>query len=103
MFDHVTIRVGDRTASERFYDTVLAPLGVERTYRTGTFSEWRDFLLTPPGDAKTAPPRPPLRFVAPSRGQGDEVLRAGAPARDPPDARPGARAPDRPASYPAVP
>ncbi|MFL6159312.1 MAG: VOC family protein, partial [Marmoricola sp.] len=27
MFDHVTIRVSDRTASERFYDTVLAPLG----------------------------------------------------------------------------
>ena len=34
MFDHVTIRVGDRTASERFYDTVLRPLGIERTYRT---------------------------------------------------------------------
>ena len=39
MFDHVTIRVGDRTASEGFYDTVLAPLGIDRTYRTGAFSE----------------------------------------------------------------
>ena len=37
MFDHVTIRVGDRNASERFYDTVLSPLGIERTYRTERF------------------------------------------------------------------
>jgi hypothetical protein len=27
MFDHATIRVTDRSASERFYDAVLAPLG----------------------------------------------------------------------------
>jgi catechol 2,3-dioxygenase-like lactoylglutathione lyase family enzyme len=31
MFDHVTIRVTDRTTSERFYDTVLIPLGIDRT------------------------------------------------------------------------
>ena len=49
MFDHVTIRVTDREASEAFYDTVLAPLGIVRTYRTEQFSEWQDFLLT--GDA----------------------------------------------------
>jgi catechol 2,3-dioxygenase-like lactoylglutathione lyase family enzyme len=36
VFDQVTIRVTDRTASEHFYDTVLAPLGIDRTYRTGT-------------------------------------------------------------------
>src|ERR671923_298944 len=38
MFDHVTIRASDRTASERFYDTVLTELGVDRTYQTGSFS-----------------------------------------------------------------
>ena len=27
MFDHVTIRVSDRDASRRFYETVLSPLG----------------------------------------------------------------------------
>ncbi len=39
MFDHVTIRVGDRAASERFYATVLAALGIDETYRTSAFSE----------------------------------------------------------------
>src|SRR4051812_36893372 len=29
MFDHVTIRVTDRPASERFYATVLSALGIE--------------------------------------------------------------------------
>ena len=37
MFDHVTIRVADRAASERFYDTVLTPLGLDATYRTELF------------------------------------------------------------------
>ena len=32
MFDHVTIRVTDRTASERFYRTVFAPVGIEPTH-----------------------------------------------------------------------
>ena len=30
MFDHVTIRVSDRGASERVYDTVLGTLGIGR-------------------------------------------------------------------------
>ena len=34
MFDHVTIRVADRSASEQFYNTVLAPLAIEESYRT---------------------------------------------------------------------
>jgi catechol 2,3-dioxygenase-like lactoylglutathione lyase family enzyme len=34
MFDHVTIRVSDREASQRFYDTALAVLGIEMTSRT---------------------------------------------------------------------
>ena len=42
MFDHVTIRVADRAAAEAFYDTVLTPLGIDRTYRTAMFSEWHD-------------------------------------------------------------
>jgi catechol 2,3-dioxygenase-like lactoylglutathione lyase family enzyme len=32
MVDHVTIRVSDREASERFYDTVLRTLGIEQSY-----------------------------------------------------------------------
>jgi len=45
MFDHVTIRVGSREASERFYVTVLASLGIEQTYSGEHFAEWHDFSL----------------------------------------------------------
>jgi catechol 2,3-dioxygenase-like lactoylglutathione lyase family enzyme len=91
MFDHVTIRVTDRTASERFYETVLTPLGTEKTYRTGTFSEWRDFLLTA-GD-QTQPPtrRLHVAFVAPSPEQVDEFWRAGTAAGYRDDGPPGPR------------
>src|SRR5919108_5630333 len=91
MFDHVTIRAADRTASERFYDTVLAPLGVERTYSTGTFSEWRDFSLT--GADATHPPTRRLHvgFVAPSREQVEGFWRAGTEAGYADDGRPGPR------------
>jgi catechol 2,3-dioxygenase-like lactoylglutathione lyase family enzyme len=40
VFDHVTIRVSDRAASERFYTTVLGTLGVEPTYAGDDFVEW---------------------------------------------------------------
>jgi catechol 2,3-dioxygenase-like lactoylglutathione lyase family enzyme len=91
MFDHVTIRVSDRDASERFYDTVLTPLGIDRTYRTPTFSEWRDFLLTAGDDA-----HPPTRglhvgFAAPSREQVDDFWREGTEAGYTDDGQPGPR------------
>jgi catechol 2,3-dioxygenase-like lactoylglutathione lyase family enzyme len=91
MFDHVTIRVSDRDASERFYDTVLTPLGIDRTYRTPTFSEWRDFLLTAGDDA-----HPPTRglhvgFAAPSRDQVDDFWREGTQAGYTDDGQPGPR------------
>src|SRR5438445_5196277 len=91
MFDHVTIRVTDRTASERFYDTVLLPLGIERTYSTGTFSEWRDFSLTAT-DEKLRPTRGlHVAFVAPSREQVDGFWRAGTDAGYADDGPPGPR------------
>jgi catechol 2,3-dioxygenase-like lactoylglutathione lyase family enzyme len=91
MFDHVTIRVSDRSASERFYDTVLAPLGIDRTYRTGTFSEWRDFLLTGADDASPPTRRLHVAFAAPSREQVDGFWRAGAEAGYPDYGQPGPR------------
>jgi catechol 2,3-dioxygenase-like lactoylglutathione lyase family enzyme len=39
VFDHVTIRVSDRAASERFYPTVLRTLGVEPSYAGGNNAE----------------------------------------------------------------
>ena len=80
MFDHVTIRVTDRAEAERFYDTVLTPLGIDRTFRTGTFSEWRDFQLAGVDDANERTRRLHLAFVAPSREQVDEFWRAGTEA-----------------------
>jgi catechol 2,3-dioxygenase-like lactoylglutathione lyase family enzyme len=88
VFDHVTIRVTDRGASERFYETVLAELGIDKTYRTRTFSEWDDFSMTgadaanpltrrdlsgpstwksySPAKGRSWTPRHPLRFTSPS-------------------------------------
>src|SRR5437660_5564286 len=91
MFDHVTIRVTDRTASERFYDTVLTELGIDRTYRIGTFSEWGDFSLTGTDDVNRTTRRLHVAFVAPSREQVDEFWRAGTEAGYPDDGKPGPR------------
>jgi catechol 2,3-dioxygenase-like lactoylglutathione lyase family enzyme len=46
VFDHVTIRVSDRGASERFYDTVLGEIGIDETRSGRAFAEWEDFSLT---------------------------------------------------------
>jgi catechol 2,3-dioxygenase-like lactoylglutathione lyase family enzyme len=50
VFDHVTIRVSDHAASERFYETVFAPLGIERTYAGDELVEWDDFSIAPADD-----------------------------------------------------
>ncbi len=80
MFDHVTIRVTDRDASERFYNAVLGTLGIDESYRTNSFSQWGEFILTA-ADA----PNPPTRrlhvaFVAPTRDQVDQFWRVGTEA-----------------------
>jgi catechol 2,3-dioxygenase-like lactoylglutathione lyase family enzyme len=91
MFDHVTIRVTDHTASERFYETVLAPLGIDMTYRVGTFSEWQNFLLTAADDAHAVTRRLHVGFIAPSREQVDDFWRAGTEAGYTDDGPPGPR------------
>jgi catechol 2,3-dioxygenase-like lactoylglutathione lyase family enzyme len=45
VFDHVTIRVSDRAASERFYLAVLGAIGIDRTHEGEQFAEWGDFSL----------------------------------------------------------
>jgi catechol 2,3-dioxygenase-like lactoylglutathione lyase family enzyme len=90
MFDHVTIRVNDRAASRRFYDTVLAPLGLRA--RTGAlFDEWGDFSI-----ADVAPEHAPTRnlhvaFAAPSREHVHAFWRAGVDAGYESDGEPGPR------------
>lgn len=91
MFDHVRIRVTDRAASERFYNTVLRPIAVEQSYRTNTFSEWRDFSLAG-ADADNPPTRRlHVAFSAPSRDHVDEFWQVGTEAGYRDDGPPGPR------------
>jgi len=90
VFDHVTIRVLDRTVSERFFETVLAPLGVETTYSTKSFAEWHDFSLTE-GDEHTITTGLHVAFTAPSREQVDGFWQAGIDAGHRADGPPGPR------------
>ncbi len=80
MFDHVTIRVSDRTASERFYETVLATLGIEQTHRSEAYTEWRDFSLASADESNKVTRRLHIAFVAPSRAHADEFWRVGTAA-----------------------
>ena len=70
MFDHVTIRVTDRKASERFYETVFAPLAIAQTYSDETLAEWDEFSLSPATPDKPATRGLHAAFVAPSRAIG---------------------------------
>lgn len=46
----MTLRVSDRDVSERFYRTVLAPLGIEPTGDDGEFLQFRDLSIAPARD-----------------------------------------------------
>jgi len=49
VFDHVTLRVGERGASERFYRRVLTTLGIEVSYSGADLVEWGELSLMPAG------------------------------------------------------
>jgi catechol 2,3-dioxygenase-like lactoylglutathione lyase family enzyme len=91
MFDHVTIRVSDRGASERFYDTVLATLGVDRTYSTPALSQWVNFHVTERDEANAVTQRLHVGFASPSREQVDDFWRTGVDAGYREDGPPGPR------------
>jgi catechol 2,3-dioxygenase-like lactoylglutathione lyase family enzyme len=91
VFDHVTIRVSDRAASERFYETVFAPLAIAQTYSDEALAEWDDFSLSPATPEKPATRGLHAAFVAPSRAVADEFWRAGTAAGYRDDGAPGPR------------
>ena len=66
MFDHVTIRVSDVAASERFYELVLATVGIEDPHWGDAFVEWNDFSISQAREEKpvTRPARGVLRVLA---------------------------------------
>jgi catechol 2,3-dioxygenase-like lactoylglutathione lyase family enzyme len=91
MWDHVTLRASDFEGSARFYDLVLATLGVERTGTADWIIEWDHFSISPADDEK-----PPTRglhigFSAPSHEHVDAFWRAGVDAGYRDDGAPGPR------------
>jgi catechol 2,3-dioxygenase-like lactoylglutathione lyase family enzyme len=91
MVDHVTIRVSDRPAAERFYGTVLGSLGITPSHVGGDFVEWDDFSI-----AAVDAAHPPTRhlhvaFCAESRDDVDAFWRAGIDGGYADDGPPGER------------
>jgi catechol 2,3-dioxygenase-like lactoylglutathione lyase family enzyme len=89
MFDHVTIRVSDRAASERFYEMVLGTLGVEKTYSGEDLPEWDDFSLTQADREHPVTRRVHIGFGAPSREHVRAFWQAGVDAGHRSDGEPG--------------
>ena len=98
MFDHVTIRVSDRDASERFYNTVLPILQAEEPRGDDRYSEWGDFSLARADDSTPVTRGLHVAFVAPSRNVVDEFWNAGSAAGFEDDGAPGPR-PQHGAAY----
>jgi catechol 2,3-dioxygenase-like lactoylglutathione lyase family enzyme len=90
VFDHVTIRVSDREASERFYTTVLAVLG-HRPRHTGIYDEWHDFSLAAADDEFPLTRGLHVAFAASSPALVDEFWRVGTAAGYRDDGAPGPR------------
>jgi catechol 2,3-dioxygenase-like lactoylglutathione lyase family enzyme len=91
VFDHVTVRVADRAASERFFETVLTPLGIDSTYRTNAITSWGNFLVTAASPEHPVTTGLHVAFVAPSRDQVDAFWQAGVDAGHRDDGAPGPR------------
>jgi catechol 2,3-dioxygenase-like lactoylglutathione lyase family enzyme len=91
VFDHVTIRVSDRAESERFYATLLGPLGIERTHSDDALTEWDDVSLAQ-ADAEHPVTRGlHIAFAAPSPAIAAEAWRVATAAGYRDDGAPGPR------------
>jgi catechol 2,3-dioxygenase-like lactoylglutathione lyase family enzyme len=91
VFDHVTIRVSDRAASERFYNTVLPTVGLKEPGRGDPYPEWGDFSLAEAGKDHPVTRRLHIAFFAPSRAEVNEFWRVGTKAGYRDDGAPGLR------------
>jgi catechol 2,3-dioxygenase-like lactoylglutathione lyase family enzyme len=91
VFDRVTTRVSDREESERFYETVLGPLGIDKTHSHPDFAGWHDFSLAAAEDESAVTRRLHIGFAAPSRSHVDQFWQAGTAAGYRDDGAPGPR------------
>jgi len=100
VFDHITIRVSDRGASDAHYDTVLRALGIGRSGRDEQYTVWGgDFSLAAADDGNHVTRRLHIGFVAPSRVHVDAFWQAGVDAGYRSDGEPGPRPEYRPDYY----
>jgi len=91
VFAHVTIRVADRAASERFYRATLGELGIEPTDDRAELIAWDDFAILQ-ADAEHPPTHHlHVAFVAPTRELVDAFWRAGLSQGAEDDGEPGER------------
>ena len=86
MFDHITIRVSDREASRRFYETLL-----EREPEGGEYLEWDEFGIAEADGAHPVTRNLHLAFAATSRPEVDAFWRRGVEAGYQSDGDPGPR------------
>ena len=91
LFDHVTIRVSERAPSERFYDTVLPVVGIEKAHSGEQGAEWGDFSLSAAAHDKPVTRRLHIAFGADSRARVDRFWQAGVDAGYRDDGAPGPR------------
>ena len=91
MFDHVTIRVSDPEASERFYEIVLATIALDRTKSGEWLAQWGDFRLATPEAGRPVTRGLHIGFGADSRERVDAFWRAGVDAGFESDGEPGPR------------
>ena len=91
LFDHVTIRVTDRSAAEPIYARLLDVLGFEQTASGETWAEWNDFSLAGATEEKPPTRRLHIGFTASSREQVHEFWRVGLDAGLRDDGEPGPR------------
>jgi catechol 2,3-dioxygenase-like lactoylglutathione lyase family enzyme len=92
VFDHVTIRVSDRAASQAFYTTVLRTLGVEEHYDGELGVEWEnDVSMVPAGDGDPVTRGLHIAFFAPTHEDVHTFWQAGIDAGHRDDGAPGPR------------
>jgi len=80
VFAHVTIRAADRSASQRFYRTVLGAIGIEPTHDRADIVAWDDFAILPADADHAATRHVHVGFVTRSREDVDAFWQAGVDA-----------------------
>jgi catechol 2,3-dioxygenase-like lactoylglutathione lyase family enzyme len=99
LIDHVHIRVADLGESVRFYDAVLATVGIEKTSEHGPTVEYGDFIVSA-GDGPLSRDVH-VAFEAASRDQVEAFHRAGVEAGYRGNGEPGLRERYAPGYYSA--